>query len=121
MKRYYEHRYNKVSDPFVVQLYEIGDYLSEEDYENVSNFIDKIGFTVTVEDETNDKETGYIGGFRLDDWDMQPIPDSLVLFRDVLSKAVEDYVWDNEERILEDEKVNRAFDWFYAEREHIMS
>ena len=114
MKRYYQHHYNKVTVPFTVSLHEIGDYMSEYAYESISALIDKVRFTVTVENEPGDVDAGLSGGYCIEDCDIQPLDESLVLFRDTITTAVEDYVFDNEERLLEDKKVEKAFDNFYS-------
>ena len=117
MKRYYEHKYSKVVVPFTVLISDLGDYLTDYAYEVVSNMLDSVSFSVTIEDEPGDPDTGERGGYRIDDWDIQPLGENLVLFRDAITNAVGDYVWDHEEDILSSKKVSAAFAYFFSMKE----
>lgn len=118
MKKTYEHHYNKVTVPFFANIHELADFMRDDDYAMIEGKVERIGYTVTVEDEPADPDCGDNGGYRIIDWDIMPLYGlGLILFGDIIIGAVDCLVYGNEEEIVESEAVKRAFERFYKERE----
>ena len=117
MKKTYEHHYNKVTVPFYANLHELADFMRDDDFDMIDGKVERIGYTVTIEDEPADPTCGDPGGYRILDWDIMPLGVGLILFGDILIQAVECLVYDKEDDIIHSDAVKRAFDMFYSERD----
>lgn len=118
MKKTYEQHYNKVTVPFYANLHELEDFMREDDYAMIEGKVERIGYTVTIEDEPADPDCGDEGGYRVIDFDIMPLYGTgLILFGDAIIEAVYCLVDGNEKEIVGSEAVKRAFERFYKERE----
>ena len=111
-KPFYKHHYAKVTVPVFIPLYDLADYLCEED----ADALERMGFsgakvTLTVRRDPEDKEDGIPVSYSIDDVDVDDT-NMHCLYEDNIIRACEDFVATNEEDYLADERVKDAFHWF---------
>ena len=117
-KPFYMHHYAKVVVPFSVEAGAIADYVRDDYAKDViSGLLDGVRFTVTVSEKDPDTEVGEtFPTYEVDDFDIDysMMDGHLVLFKDTITQATEDYIIDHEEDIICSDEVRRAFESFRA-------
>lgn len=125
MKPFYKHHYTKAVAPFKVNVQDIAGYITN-DYarELTGSMLPEICFSVTVREEPADPEVGvFTETFEIDDVDVDQsgIDKELVLYKEDIVAAVEDYVFEHEDEIIGSSAVEKAFKNFYAARDAVRS
>ena len=121
MKNMYDNHYDKAIVPMYVALYEMGDYMSEDECDALSSIgFEGVKASVTLVREPAEPDCGILSpDIKISDVDVESAPVELVLFRDVICKAAADYIYDNEDQIAYGHEAKDAFDWMDYHRTEI--
>ena len=112
-KPFYKHHSEKVIVPVLIKTDDL--FLNDSTIEAVEkNGFNMIDTSVTVRHKKDDDDAP--DSYEVDgiDVDVDQIPADLVLYKDSIVRACEDYIWENETEIANSQTVVNAFVVFNA-------
>ena len=109
-KPFYEHNYDKVTMPVYIKMSDISDYVPFEFIEYVEGVFSGVGATITIKRERAENETGVPVTYSVVETDVN---ESAVnaLYKDIIIRACEDYVFDHSEDIVDSDMAVKAFEF----------
>ena len=118
MKSMYQHHYDKIVLPVYLHLYDIADYMSDDEYEELSSEgFTGIDATITIRREPAEPEVGIPVSYAIDDIDVAWADQ--ILSREAVCKAATDYIWSNEDTYTSASMVENKFGLLDEERKNL--